>query len=162
MEMEPDWKIVRLTEDQVETVGRLINRAFVDEPIGHFMCPDPRERNRLLPYHFTLLTRYGCLFDDAYTTAGDPHGVALWSSPDAEGPTPDRWERAGVRQAVEALGAEAWGRFWSVVDYISRGAAAIGMPDKLWYLSLLAVDPSHQRQGIGSALMLPVLREADA
>ena len=33
--------------------------------------------------------------------------------------------------------------------------------DELWYLLLLATDPSFQRRGVGTALQQPVLDEAD-
>lgn len=46
--MTHPWDIVPLAEAQVETAGSIMNRAFVDEPIGQYMYPDPQERHRLL------------------------------------------------------------------------------------------------------------------
>ena len=35
------------------------------------------------------------------------------------------------------------------------------VPERHWYLALLGVDPDHAGKGIGSALLEPVLAEAD-
>lgn len=41
-------------------------------------------------------------------------------------------------------------------------ATAIYVNPDMWYLSILGVEPTQQRQGLGSIVLAPTLAEADA
>jgi GNAT superfamily N-acetyltransferase len=59
------------------------------------------------------------------------------------------------------MGDEAFGRFGQALghlDLLHRAA----VPPEHWYLMLLGVDPPRQGQGVGGALIAPVLAKADA
>src|SRR5262245_28611167 len=154
------WEIVRLTDEQAAAAGAVIHRALAEEPIGHYMYPDPQERQRLLP-RFTLWCREACLYGQVYTTAGEPHGVAFWNPPDTGEPPPPPKEQPDLPRARDIMGPDAHLRWGRVMDYMTQVNYATPPPPH-WYLSILAVDPAYQRQGIGSALIQYALRQADA
>jgi ribosomal protein S18 acetylase RimI-like enzyme len=59
------------------------------------------------------------------------------------------------------MGPDALQRWGRVMDYITH-VTYEKTPPPHWYLSILAVDPPYQRQGIGSALIQFIVRQADA
>lgn len=58
---------------------------------------------------------------------------------------------------VFILGEEAWGRLTSYND-----AVAEAVPAELhWYLGVLATKPERREEGLATALLSPILNEAD-
>jgi GNAT superfamily N-acetyltransferase len=152
--------VVRLDEGLIDEAGAALGRAFFDDALAVHFLPDPNERSRLLPWHASTTVRYGHLFGEVWTTAERVYGAAVWWPPDAGAMTPERLERAGMDRAPEVLGAEAWARFTSVLEYLDP-LHADAVPGRHWYLMLAGVEPARQRQGVGSALLAPVLGRAD-
>ena len=88
-------------------------------------------------------------------------GAAVWLPDlDPEG-TWERLEQSGLDRAPAVLGAEAFERFAGVVGHLERLRQRDVSPLH-WYLSVLGVDPSCQGQGLGGALLRPILDDADA
>jgi GNAT superfamily N-acetyltransferase len=116
--------------------------------------PDQERRRRLMPEFFALFTRAFLRHDQTYT-AGDIVGAALWAPPGAVPVSGEDAEELGGR-IVELAGPDA-PRFLGVNklfdDHHPHGS--------YWYLQFLGVTPAWQGQGIGSALMAPVLERCD-
>ena len=152
---------VPLTAGQVREAGEVLARAFFHDPFFVYALPDPERRRRVLAAWCTDFVRYGYDFGEVYTTPGQVRGVAVWLPPGRSRITPWRALRAGWLWTLFRLGmgsllrllraGMAFGRLYRHVD-LSRQ----------WHLSWLGVDPAYQRQGIGSALMQPILARADA
>lgn len=125
--------------------------AFVSDPFHRWMLPGSRQ----YVSHWHRLTRAYCgkafergtaHYSDGFT------GVATWLPPGAQ-PDVDGIA-AQVQQCVDEHRQER------VFEMLERLAAH--EPDEpYWYLLVLGVDPSHQRQGIGSALLQHGLRQCD-
>ena len=152
--------VVRLDEQQIEEAGAALARGFVDDALARHFLPDPQERARLIPWHFSALVRYGYLFGEVWTTTERADGAAVWLPPGDLAMTPERLEQAGIHRAPDILGAEAWQRLTSVLGHLEP-LRAIAVPTDHWYLMLLGVDLALQRKGIGSALLAPTLERAD-
>ena len=151
----------RLAAHQIQEAGETLGRAFFDDPFFVYALPAPATRRRTMAAWCAALVRYGYLFGEVYTTPGPVRGVAIWLPPGAAHITPLRALRAGWVWIPLRLGIAGMGRvFWaahSLSDVYRRTALA-----RHWHLSWLGVDPLHQRQGIGSALLQPGLARADA
>jgi GNAT superfamily N-acetyltransferase len=162
--MQSDIAITSLQESQIEAAGELMARAFFDDPVVVYMYPDENERKRLTPWHFTAFIRYTYFFGEVYTTSGTPLGTAVWFPPPLNTGevemTPERLEQAGLDKASEVLGAEPFQRFNRVCDYIEQFHPK-EVPGPHWFLPLLGVNPPNQGQGVGRALLRPVLERAD-
>jgi len=59
-----------------------------------------------------------------------------------------------------ALGAEGYRNYYRIIDFMSAKAASL-VDDAAWYLSIVAVDPAVQGQGLGRKLLEPTIEEAD-
>jgi GNAT superfamily N-acetyltransferase len=86
-------------------------------------------------------------------------GVAIWLLPQA----PEVLSRAAEKKRVfleTTLDPVGCANYYRIVTFMSTKAASIVGQDA-WYLSIVAVDPAAQGQGLGRRLLEPTLAEAD-
>src|SRR5262249_47974275 len=119
-------------------------------------------RMSLFTWIFTQLVRGGAGRGGVYTNApiGRPDGVAVWMPPRAGGPTAEAAGGGGVDQMGQRFGAGGYRRFTRAYRHFEHIHHQC-MAGPHWYLALLGVSPRRQGQGIGRALLTPVLRRAD-
>ena len=141
--------------NDIPRMATSLARAFVDDPVANWMLPRARRHTRMIAM-FTLLLHSHVSFAATYSTP-DGVGAAVWAPP-------GRW-----RLDIDAMDA-------SVEGYVSifgpNLARAIEVHTMLednhptdpphWYLAALGTHPDWQGNGIGTALMQPVLARSDA
>jgi ribosomal protein S18 acetylase RimI-like enzyme len=152
--------VMRLPESEISRAGDLLAHSFFNDSIVKYMLPNEAERLKLMPWHFAAFGRYAHPFGEVYTTSGI-EGVAVWLPPDNTEMTPSRLRQSGLDKAPDVLGKGAWQRFNTVMDYIGKFHHRDVQP-RHWYLPLIGIDPAHQGQGLGSMLLAPMLKRADA
>lgn len=152
---------VRLQAEQMAEAGRVLARAFQDDPIWTWVFPDAKERASVLPWWMETSTRYCHLFGEVYTTSGPLFGAADWLTPGNTHFPTDRLLAAGFGPMRERFGDGPYGRFMTMLATIQPLHEA-AMPGPHHYLMTLGVDPPRQGQGIGGALLQPALAQADA
>jgi ribosomal protein S18 acetylase RimI-like enzyme len=155
----PTHQIVRLEPARVANAASVAARAFADDPMFTYIFPDPARRMAPLRRFLIAGLRYGTLFGDVHTT-DDGAGTALWLTPGQGDITALRMLRSGMAALPITIGPSAFRRFLNLATYGDQIHASV-VREPHWYLLNLAVDPRRQRQGIGSALMEPVLALAD-
>lgn len=152
---------VPLAAEDVDDAARVLVRAFADDPIARFVVPGATDWSRVGPSLATTVVRFARRWGRPLVTADGVRGVALWFPPEP-GEEPSLWELvgAGLLTVPFRLGLGATNRAVRLVSHVERHHATLA-PGPHWYLAILATDPDHQRQGIGRALMAPVLATAD-
>jgi hypothetical protein len=76
--MTTETKVVRLPKGQIREGGRVLGRAFHDDPVPRCCCPDHEKRVPRLAWFMTVAARYGHMYGgEVYTTAGRVEGVAV-------------------------------------------------------------------------------------
>jgi ribosomal protein S18 acetylase RimI-like enzyme len=85
----------------------------------------------------------------------------VWLPPGQHRTTPERSVEAGFLELADLLDVGALERFARVQGHVA-GVHERDAPDDHWYLMLLGVGSAYQRQGLGAALVRPVLARADA
>ena len=151
----PDAAGVRLAaRSEVPELAAVLARAFQDDPVYQWIFPDPEQRAKRSPGMFAMFTRQ-MLRHGAVLTDGSMRGAALWRPHRLElGMLEDLGFKLGM---LRLLGLRA--------GEVGRGFAPIEARhprEPHVYLPLLGADPKHQGQGVGSALLAPVLRLCDA
>jgi GNAT superfamily N-acetyltransferase len=138
------------------TLARVLAAAFADDPVFTHLFPVsiPRRAARLR-LMFRLEAARSQRRGGAWIT-GDGAAAAVWFPPGHWAST--RWE--DLAQAPGAMAA--FGRR-SMVGTRARSAMETHHRELAahWYLLYLGVEPARQGQGLGSALLRPVLEECD-
>lgn len=136
-------------------LGFALARAFADDPVMRWLLPDDAARVARLPRLFAMELRDLFLPNDEVYTTRDLAGGALWAPP-------NRW-RTPPANLLRALPRLIWtlrGRMRTAMECVSA-IEHIHPREAHWYLGVVGTDPSHQRQGVGSALLAPVLERCD-
>jgi ribosomal protein S18 acetylase RimI-like enzyme len=126
--------------------------------VGH---SDDTKRARDLPWFFTKAAVLGDRWGEVYTTGDKVEGNAIWLKPGETKVSLGKMARTGMLMAPFALGISPFMRFMKIMNTFEH-LHDRDAPEPHWYLMVLGVDPSRQGQGIGSALMQPILTRADA
>jgi ribosomal protein S18 acetylase RimI-like enzyme len=155
----PAMEVRRALGPDVPVLAEVLARAFAQDPgFGHFV-PQIDRRHWRLSQGMGALLRYGSdHLSETYTTA-DLAGAAIWIAP-------GRTEMAlrdgpgMVRASVRMCGWRGLATIMSVRRVLDEHMRRY-VPEPSYYLSMLGVDPPHQGQGIGSALMRPILERCD-
>lgn len=156
--MEAMQTSVRQAVDgDVSEVCAMLARAFDDDPVATHLIPSARRRPPGLRAFFRVqITKDLLPFGGVFTTE-DHSGAALWAPPGKPVPR-------GLRVLLATLPVTPYvaGRNFSRTIRFLAQIEAIHPKEPHWYLATLGTDPSRQGQGIGSALLQPVLRRCDA
>jgi GNAT superfamily N-acetyltransferase len=155
-------RITLSAEAQTLAAGMVLARAFFNDPLCVYTQPDLEARMSQFTWFFTQLVRKGAMEGGVYTdtSAGQPKGVAVWVPPHGGEPTADVAAGTEIEQMEKHFGPEAYRRFTNAYRHFDQIHHQC-MEGPHWYLALLGVSPRCQRQGIGRALLTPVLNRAD-
>jgi ribosomal protein S18 acetylase RimI-like enzyme len=139
------------TLDDLRSLAAPLARAFHDDPVTVWANPNERSRLRRSERFFAGRMRALLPHELSYVSVGG-EGAAIWSPPDA-------WQM-GMRELLHDLPAFLTPR----TPLVLRGMHQVERhhpKQPHYYLSVLGVDPPAQGRGLGSKLLLPMLRRCD-
>jgi len=150
----------RATHGEVPELAAVLARAFVRDPFFAWLAGDAPERNLRMRMGWSGILRHASAAMRETWTTDDRAGVAIWLPP--AGRASSLLDSMRIVPALAKL--TGWRRLREVtaaMEHIEAHRRRL-MPGPHWYLSALGVEPDRQRQGVGSALLGPVLVRADA
>ncbi|WP_338672884.1 GNAT family N-acetyltransferase [Streptomyces sp. SCSIO 30461] len=136
-----------------EAVARLLDEAFMHDPVSSWVFPDESHRRKV---HGVFM---GIFLDTALAEGRvdmtvDGKAVALWLQVPAGPPDPDDDTPARMREVADPDNERA--------EMVGRLTGAVHPHDRAHeYLLLIAVSPERQGEGLGTALIAPVLERCD-
>jgi len=159
--MPPQTEAVLLAPSQTRDAGEVLARAFHHDPHWAWIFPSETRRAQVMPWFMATLARYCRRHGEAYTTAGEIQGAALWMAPGRYAQSTMAMVLSGLALVPLRFGPSAFGRLVGSLNCYER-LRRRDVPPRHWYLPTLGVDPPRQGQGIGGALLQPGLARADA
>jgi len=135
--------------------SRSLSRAFFDDPVFEWIFPGAERRALVVPAFFDVIVASFHAHDQVYST-DTPAGAALWLPPGAELLTEE--EAVAFGEQMEELAGQDAPRLGEVIDLMESNHPH---DEDHFYLNFVGVQPTHQGQGLGSALMAPVLERCD-
>jgi GNAT superfamily N-acetyltransferase len=141
-------------EEDFPAMARVLARSFHEDPLTRWLYPREASRDRHVERSFRMSLRRLAPQGQLYTTS-DHAGAALWA-------LPGQW-REDLRQSVQTLALlpPLLPRLVRTMRAMTRIELAHPLQEH-FYLSVLGTAPDRRRQGIGSALIQPVLDLCDA
>jgi GNAT superfamily N-acetyltransferase len=149
-----------ITEADLPKAAQALGNAFMNDPLQGYTFPNEAERKLRSPAHFTAALKYAFNFGEVYF-AENGAGAAVWLKPGETEMSPERAETAGFNALPEAMGADAFERFFSVIEF-AEAYHKRDVPEPHWYTMVVGVDPAFQGQGVGRALLKPVMDKSRA
>ncbi|WP_370205512.1 GNAT family N-acetyltransferase [Pararhodobacter marinus] len=152
-----------MTDDSLRPAAEALYLALKDDPFYAALeavadHPDgPREA--MLRYYLASMAeaeRFGLLS----LAPGKARGAAIWWLPQ---PPAIRHEKAVAQQAAlqAAIGSRGRALYNRICAFMSDAGADLTAQGD-WYLSILGLHPDDQGQGLGRALIEPMIARADA
>ena len=153
-------EVVRSDELESPQLETVFARAFENDPFAAWLWPDAAIRRHKLRWIISFGCKYAYRYGEVYRTAGEIQGGSLWLKPGKETITLRRLARLDLLLPLLRVGVTRPSRLAAAAIHFKARPKRMRRP--YWYLLALGVDPARQRQGNGSALIQPGLREADA
>jgi GNAT superfamily N-acetyltransferase len=148
-------KIRKAVPEDLPGIGSALSRAFLNDPLFVWAIPDDDLRQRLTLEFFTLYAKAFLRHDETYATGGDVVAAALWAPPGAVPISDEDAEELGGR--IQELAGPDAPRFLGLSKLFEEHHPH----GSYWYLQFMGVAPGWQGQGIGSALMAPIVERCD-
>jgi GNAT superfamily N-acetyltransferase len=137
--------------------------ALEDDPFYRSICApdggDTARRRAVLAAYFDYSILEGRELGRCVHLADEARGVAVWLLPRS----PELESQAAERKRTflqAALRAEGCANYYRIIAFMSAKSATL-IDEAAWYLSIVAVDPAAQGQGLGRKLLEPTIAEAD-
>jgi ribosomal protein S18 acetylase RimI-like enzyme len=147
----------RATPADVPGIARTLARAFYDDPVAAWAYRSESRRAAALE-RFQAIRARQLMAEEEVWTADDLSCAALWAAP-------EKW-RASIAETLQVARTFMHPRLIGRLPLVAYGW--LGLESKHpakpahYYLAVLGTDPERQGQGLGSALMGPVLERCDA
>lgn len=149
----PPVSVRRARREDFRPLAAMLARAFYDDPVTAWFYPNPARRLARTRRFFAIRMRQLADQELIFTTP-DHAGAALWTQP-------GRW-REDLRQSLMLLPMLP-----VLLPRIVRSTRAVREIERRhpvvphYYLSVLGTEPQQQGEGIGTALLAPVLHRCD-
>jgi Acetyltransferase (GNAT) family len=152
--------VVRLEPSKLAQACQVLVHAFHSDPIfNHFDASNQPSRFNSLQWFSRAILTYSQPYCHIYTTPEPMWGVVAWHPPGQ----PSFNLRSLLRSLPSSSSQIELDKFWEFLSllFMLEDYRKQQMPCLHWHLGILGVIPKFQRQGIGSALLQPVLQQAD-
>jgi ribosomal protein S18 acetylase RimI-like enzyme len=145
------------TADDLDGMAAMLSLSFHDDPVFQWLFGDepPRPMRFSRPF-FTIEGKRHLAHEHVYTVDGH-HGAAYWDPP-------GHWKSSpmSILRLTPVLLRGIGRRTAKALQGLGRVETAHGEhPPEHYYLAVLGTHPDRQGQGVGSALLSPVLATCD-
>lgn len=150
----------RATRSDVPALADVLARAFARDPFFGWLAGDAPERGQRTRDGWDALLRFASAGLSETWTTDDHAGAAIWIPPGR----PASSVLASLRLTPALARMTTWRRLRAVSAALEtlEDHRRRHVPGPHYYLAALGVEPDRQGEGIGSALLVPVLDAADA
>ncbi|MEU3179200.1 GNAT family N-acetyltransferase [Streptomyces albidoflavus] len=148
-----DVPVVRpLTDADIPASVDALARAFADYPFTRHVIAAEGHAERVRRFQEICLTRIGMVYGRVWV-ADEGRAVAVWATPD-EDPSP------AFAEVGPVLG-ELIGDRQAAYESAERAVAPYRPQEPAWFLNTVAVAPEAQGKGLGGAVLVPGIEEAE-
>ncbi len=154
-------EVIPLAPAEAAQAGTLLGLAFYDDPVWTSLLPNPVDRSTLLKAMFTGLSKTAHAAGGVLERTAGFEAVALWLPPGLRLGMGAMF-RSGFAMARFAMRMPARDRkrMMTTMQLLDDRRKALA-PEPHWYLMAIGVEPLHQSEGHGTALVRSGMARAD-
>jgi len=152
-------EIGRFNGSQTEIVATLLSQVLENEPHIKYLLPEKQTRQIVLPWFFRFIVNASYVSGEIYTTE-NIDGAALWIGP-GRAFTLERIVRTDMVTMPFKLGWATFRRCINLAAHLETIHKQLAAGPH-WYLMVFGVKPSSLENDGRSALLQPVLSQADS
>ncbi|SCF19700.1 Acetyltransferase (GNAT) family protein [Micromonospora viridifaciens] len=153
MSQHQDVPSVRpITGADIPTAVDTLARAFADYPFTRHVIAANGHEDRIRRFQELCLTRIGMVYGRVWVADGG-RAVAVWATPDQD-PAPAFAELGPILGELSGNRATAFAS-------AQQAVAPYRPQEPGWFLETVGTAPEVQGQGLGSAVLLPGIEEAE-
>jgi predicted N-acetyltransferase YhbS len=141
-----------ITEADVPASVDTLARAFADYPFTRHVIAADGHEERIRRFQGICLTRIGMVYGRVWV-ADEGRAVAVWATPDQD-PSPAFAE-------IGPVIGELTGDRQAAYESAEQAVAPHRPQEPAWFLNTVAVAPEAQGRGLGSAVLIPGIEEAE-
>jgi GNAT superfamily N-acetyltransferase len=147
-------RIVPARIDRLPVLADVLGRAFIDDPMIRWPIAGGPGIEERVARNFMVI--FQPLMDqDTMWEANEGAGFANWVPPGGAGEAVETTPE--ILEALQQLTDDGGARYDVLWTWIGKR-----VPDDVWYLDVVGVDPQRQGQGIGGALIRFGIEHASA
>ena len=158
LSVKPESNLLRISEQQIQKIAKILAQAFVEDPMFSFIFPKSETRLQALNACFQPFVADGVSRGEV-VLAPEEQGVCIWYPPEVS-VFDDRFEEI-VAEVIfitsQFGGQEAAERFEQLANQVGAKEPTVPRCEVLW----IALLPKARGKGIGGSLLLPALNCAD-
>lgn len=153
-------ELYRIKKKDIPKAADVLSRAFHSGPDMKKLIPDDEARKLKLKMIFEPFVRFGILYGEVYAPSPKIEGVAVWT---LSWRSINAWRsiRSGFMGLMFKFDKDEGKRFTEYGKEIEKKMKGILDQDH-WFLFILGIDPSYQKQGFGKKLLEPMLDRIDS
>ncbi len=157
--------VMLLPKDKIEKASKVAARAFQDDPLYLEYYPDSIEREIKNYIRCKNMILVGILSGEVYTTSENLEGIAVWNPYGIKDFIIGKQSKEIIRESrkirremfSDPVLAKKISNSMEIYSSLQNKYA--NFPH--WYLTMIAVDPQHQKKGYASMLLKAKLKELD-
>jgi GNAT superfamily N-acetyltransferase len=153
--------IYPLTHKHIDDAIAVYSTAFFNDPLFVRMFPKKSTRKNSLKTFFRATVKYAIGRDECYGISSPIEGVAIWEPPGKRPISIWAFLTSGYLKLLFTSLVFSAIKFIGIFFETNRMHNKYGPPKHNYYLSLLAVHPDSQGEGLAGKLLRPVLKKAD-
>lgn len=144
----------QITSQDVLDLSHCFKRAFDQDPVMRWLFLSPKEWEKCALRYFGMAITHYMHNGHALTTNG-LEGAALWSKPNSA--KPSMWHQIISDMKMSWFFKDGFVRGMQIQQALQE----IHPKQPHWYLSMIGTDTRHRGEGVGPALLQPVLQLCD-
>lgn len=144
--------IVRLEKRCLRQAASVLASSFLDDPVVSYFLPDRATREAGACHKFMYLLHLGLIYGAVDAVSDEMKAILIWYPPNAGPVALASKIRAGYLTLPFTMGPSAFRRFYRY-GRVAGEATARHKRVSDYYVSVIAVSPSHQGKGYASLLL---------
>lgn len=152
--------LYRLSENDIDKASMVLRDAFIDYPTFRYLFPEINERREKLRFVMKFFLKIGLLHGEVISPSKNIEGVSIWYRSNNLKYGLSSLIKAGLISTIYNLNIKSFIQFKKLGDVKKANRDKL-LDNEYYFLDLIGIAPSYEKQGYARLLLDSVLRKID-